>query len=120
MEYQLKIKKKQLEVIFDKDAFSRPDTTLDVLSSLKPVFKPNGTVTAGNSSDINDGAAALVITTENNAERLGFPILCYIKGFATAGYDPKLMGYTLVISTRKLMVRYKLTADDFDIVEFMV
>ena len=102
---------------FASDEFPRPDTTMETLARLRPVFKKDGTVTAGNASGINDGASALVIASRAKAEELDLPVMATIKGFTTRGCDPAIMGYGPIESTRALMERYGLSIDDFDLAE---
>lgn len=97
-------KTKQVEVI-DKDEFIRPETTVESLSSLRPAFKKDGVVTAGNSSGINDGAAALILTTREVANALNLPILATLTGYAEAGVDPSIMGIGPVPAIEKLIQR---------------
>jgi acetyl-CoA C-acetyltransferase len=90
---------------------------METLARLRPVFKKDGTVTAGNASGINDGASALVIASRAKAEELDLPVMATIKGFTTRGCDPAIMGYGPIESTRALMERYGLSIDDFDLAE---
>ncbi len=93
------------------------DLTLEKLSSLKPIFRKNGTVTAGNSSGINDGAAAVLLMSREKADELGLkPIVRWV-GSAVAGVDPSVMGYGPVPSTEKLLKRFNLTLDDIGLIE---
>jgi 3-oxoadipyl-CoA thiolase len=93
------------------------DLTLEKLSSLKPIFRKNGTVTAGNSSGINDGAAAVLLMSREKADELGLkPIVRWV-GSAVAGVDPSVMGYGPVPSTEKLLKRFDLTLDDIGLIE---
>src|SRR5579871_4729334 len=100
-----------------RDEHPRPDTTLEKLASLKPVFRAGGTVTAGNASGINDGAAALVIASEEKARELGAEPLGAFVGSAAMGVDPRVMGIGPVPAVRKLLDRTGLTAADLDLVE---
>ena len=93
------------------------DTSLEQLARLRPAFQKGGTVTAGNSSGINDGAAALVLTTGERASELGLRPLVRWVGSAVAGVDPGVMGYGPVPSTRKLLDRLGLTLDDIGLIE---
>ena len=104
-------------IVFDTDEFPRFGTTAEKLSKLKPAFKPDGSVTAGNSSGINDGAAIMVLMSREKAESLGLPILATIKSYASAGVDPSIMGYGVVPASKKAMELAKLSADDLDLVE---
>jgi 3-oxoadipyl-CoA thiolase len=99
------------------DEHPRPETTVDVLAKLKPAFRPDGTVTAGNASGINDGAAALVIASEDKARELGVDPLGAFVGSAVAGVDPRVMGIGPVPAVRKLLDRAGVAAGDIDLVE---
>jgi 3-oxoadipyl-CoA thiolase len=101
----------------DRDEHPRPDTTEEKLAALKPAFRADGTVTAGNSSGINDGAAALVIASEEKAAALGAEPLGAFLGSAVAGVDPRVMGIGPVPAVRKLLERTGVAADDIDLVE---
>jgi 3-oxoadipyl-CoA thiolase len=101
----------------DRDEHPRPDTTEEKLAALKPAFRADGTVTAGNSSGINDGAAALVIASEEKAAALGAEPLGAFRGSAVAGVDPRVMGIGPVPAVRKLLERTGVAADDIDLVE---
>jgi 3-oxoadipyl-CoA thiolase len=101
----------------DRDEHPRPDTTLEKLASLRPAFRDGGTVTAGNSSGINDGAAALVIASEERARELGREPLGRFVGSAVAGVDPRVMGIGPVPAVRKLLARAGVDAADVDLVE---
>ena len=93
------------------------DLTLEKLSSLKPIFRKNGTVTAGNSSGINDGAAAVLLMSREKADEIGLKPLARWVGSAVAGVDPRVMGYGPVPSTEKLLKRFDLTLDDIGLIE---
>jgi 3-oxoadipyl-CoA thiolase len=101
----------------DRDEHPRPDTTAEKLAGLKPAFRQNGTVTAGNSSGLNDGAAALVIAGEEKARELGVEPLGTFVGSAVAGVDPRVMGIGPVPAVRKLLGRVGLAVEDLDLVE---
>jgi 3-oxoadipyl-CoA thiolase len=101
----------------DKDEHPRPETTVEGLAKLKPFVRSGGTLTAGNSSGVNDGAAALLIASEAAAVRLGLTPRARILGMAAAGVPPRIMGIGPVPSTRRLMERLKLAIDDFDVIE---
>ena len=109
-------KTKQL-VIIDKDESIRPETTVESLSTLRPVFKTDGVVTAGNSSGINDGAAALILTTREVANTLNLPILATLTGYAEAGVDPSIMGIGPVPAIEKLIQRTHIPLDRVDLFE---
>jgi 3-oxoadipyl-CoA thiolase len=100
-----------------RDEHPRPDTSLEKLSTLKPAFREGGTVTAGNSSGINDGAAALVIASEERAQTLGIEPLGAFVGSAVAGVDPRVMGIGPVPAVRKLLERAGIDVSDLDLVE---
>ncbi|MDN4595158.1 thiolase family protein [Polycladomyces subterraneus] len=102
--------------LFDTDEHPR-ETTLEGLAKLKPVFKPGGTVTAGNSSGINDGAAALVLMSRRRAEQLGLQILGTVRAMAVAGVDPNIMGIGPVPTVRKLLKQNGLRIEDIDLIE---
>ncbi len=103
--------------IFDTDEHVRPDTTLEALAKLQPAFKKGGTVTAGNSSGVNDGAAALLIMSEEKARELGLKPLARIVASAAAGVDPLFMGVGPIPATRKLLARTGVTVDQIDLIE---
>jgi len=102
---------------FDSDEHPRPDVTLERISGLKPVFRKNGTVTAANSSGINDGAAALIVSSDSKAEKLGLNPLASIKSYAISGVDPSIMGIGPVPAMRMALDRAGLGIDDIDLVE---
>jgi 3-oxoadipyl-CoA thiolase len=101
----------------ERDEHPRPDTSAEKLASLKPAFRDGGTVTAGNASGINDGAAALVIASEEKAEELGIEPLGRFVASAVAGVDPRVMGIGPVPAVRKLLDRAGVTVADLDLVE---
>jgi 3-oxoadipyl-CoA thiolase len=100
-----------------RDEHPRPDTSAEKLGALKPAFREGGTVTAGNSSGINDGAAALVIASEEKAQELGVEPLGAFAGSAVAGVDPRVMGIGPVPAVRKLLDRAGVEVSDLDLVE---
>ncbi|HSK17303.1 MAG TPA: thiolase family protein [Gaiellaceae bacterium] len=100
-----------------RDEHPRPDTSLEKLGALKPAFRRDGSVTAGNSSGVNDGAAALVVASEARARALGAESLGRFAGSAVAGVDPRLMGIGPVPAVRKLLARVGVQAADLDLVE---
>ncbi|MBQ6517761.1 MAG: acetyl-CoA C-acetyltransferase [Anaerolineaceae bacterium] len=111
------IKNKKGDIIFDTDEGNRPGTTMEGLSKLKPAFKPDGMVTAGNSSAINDGAAAVVLMSESKAKELGVtPMATWVCG-ALGGVDPSIMGIGPVEATKKVLAKTGMTIDDFDLIE---
>lgn len=104
-------------VIFDTDEFPRFGTTAEKLAKLRPAFKKDGTVTAGNASGINDGAAMLVICSKEKAVELGLPIMATIKSYGSAGVDPSVMGLGVVPATELAFKRAGITAKDIDLAE---
>jgi 3-oxoadipyl-CoA thiolase len=103
--------------IFDKDEHPRADTTLEQLAKLKTPFRENGTVTAGNASGVNDGAAAMILASEEAVKKYGLTPRARILGMASAGVPPRIMGIGPVPSTRKLMDKLGLKITDFDVIE---
>jgi acetyl-CoA C-acetyltransferase len=101
----------------DRDEFPRPGTTVEKLADLKPTFKKDGSVTAGNASGINDGAAALVVTTAAKASAIGTAPLARILAYASTGVDPMIMGMGPVPAVRQLLERAQLTISDVDLFE---
>jgi acetyl-CoA C-acetyltransferase len=110
------IKTKKGETIFDTDEFPRK-TDIEKLGSLKPSFKKEGTVTAGNASGINDGAGACVVMSKDKADALGVKPLARIVSYASGGVDPKIMGVGPIPATRKALEKAGLTVDDLDLIE---
>ena len=104
-------------VLVDKDEHPRPDATLEALAKLKPVVREGGTVTAGNAAGINDGAAALIVASEEAAKKHGLTPRARILGYATAGVPPRVMGMGPVPATQKLMAKTGLALKDFDVIE---
>jgi len=104
-------------VVVDRDEHPRPDTTIEQLAKLQPAFRKGGTVTAGNSSGINDGAAALLLMELATARRLGYAPLARVVATAVAGVDPSYMGLGPIPATRKALERAGLTIDDIGLVE---
>ena len=111
------IKTRKEEKVFDTDEFVRPSTNLESLAKLRPAFKKDGTVTAGNASGINDGAACIILMSEKRANELGINILGFIDGYAPAGLDNKVMGLGPIPATRKVLDKLNLTTDDIDLFE---
>ena len=103
--------------VVDKDEHPRPETTLEGLAKLKPFVRSPGTVTAGNASGVNDGAAAMIIASEEAAKAHGLTPHARVLGMASAGVPPRIMGIGPVPSTRKLMERLGLKIGDFDWIE---
>jgi 3-oxoadipyl-CoA thiolase len=104
-------------VTVDKDEHLRPDTTMEALAKLKPIVRDPGTITAGNASGVNDGAAAMLIASEAAAKAQGLTPVARITGMAAAGVPPRVMGIGPVPSTQKLMARVGLKIGDFDVIE---
>jgi len=102
---------------FDTDEFVRTGATYDALAKLKPAFKKDGSVTAGNASGINDGAAFMVVMSADKAKELGIKPLAKIVSYASAGLDPQIMGYGPVPSSKKALEKLGITAADLDLVE---
>jgi len=100
-----------------RDEHPRPDTTLEKLAALKPAFRTGGTVTAGNASGVNDGAAALVIASEEKARELGVEPLGTFVGSAVSGVDPRVMGIGPIPAVRKLLARTGVGVEELDLVE---
>ncbi|MFS0599636.1 acetyl-CoA C-acetyltransferase [Peribacillus frigoritolerans] len=135
LESQMKAEKAQLEgrfadeivpveykrrgktILVDQDEHPRHGLTIDQLAKLRPAFKENGTVTAGNASGINDGGAMLVLMSKEKADELGLEALATIKSYANAALDPKIMGYGPVPATRKALAKVGLTIDEIDLME---
>jgi acetyl-CoA C-acetyltransferase len=111
------IPSKKGDVIVDTDEYPRAGTTVESLAKLKPAFKKDGTVTAGNASGINDGAAVLIIMAAEKAKELGLEVLGKITGYASAGVDPSIMGIGPVPAVKKALVRAKLEIKDLDLIE---
>lgn len=105
------------EVVIDKDEFIKPNMTMEKLAKLKPAFKKDGTVTAGNASGINDGAAMLIVMSKEKAEELGLEIMATVVSYATCGVDPSIMGYGPVPTVRKALEKANLTMNDIELVE---
>ena len=108
---------KKGDTVFDTDEFPREGTTIESLAKLKPAFKKGGTVTAGNASGINDGAAAFVVMSAEKAAELGLKPMAKVVSYASAGVDPSIMGIGPVPSSRKALEKAGLTADDLSLVE---
>ena len=115
--FTLKVPGKKGDLELKQDEHPRPETTLDSLAKLQPVFKKTGSVTAGNSSGITDGASTMLVMSRQEADDRGLRPMARILGVAAAGVDPHIMGIGVVPATRKLMARASLTLGDFDLYE---
>lgn len=111
------IKTKKGEKVFDTDEFPREGTTMEVLAKLRPAFKKGGTVTAGNASGLNDGAAALVVMSADKAKELGITPMAKIVSYASAGVDPAIMGIGPIPASRKALAKAGLEVKDLDLIE---
>ena len=111
------LKKRDGDLIFSKDEFIRYNTTLESLAKLKPAFDKEGSVTAGNSSGMNDGAAALLIMEKQKAESLGLPPMAKIASYAHVGVDPSIMGIGPVAASRKALAKANWNINDLDLIE---
>jgi acetyl-CoA C-acetyltransferase len=113
----VEIKSKKGTAEFARDEHVRPDATIESLGKLKPVFKPDGTVTAGNASGMNDAAAAVVLMSAEKADALGAPVRGRILSYSYCGVDPKIMGIGPVPAVRKALERAGKSLDDVDVIE---
>ena len=111
------VKTRKGEVVVSQDEYPKPDTTAEVLGKLRPAFNKEGTVTAGNASGINDGAAAVVVMSAEEARRRGITPLARIVSWATAGVDPSIMGTGPIPASRKALAKAGWTVADLDLIE---
>ena len=111
------VRTRREEISFNTDEFVRANTTLESLAQLRPAFKKDGTVTAGNASGINDGAACVILMSENRVKELGLDVLGYIEGYASAGLDNRMMGLGPVPATKKVLEKLNLNIEDIDLFE---
>ncbi len=111
------VKTRKEEIVIDADEYPRHGTTTDTLAKLRPAFDKEGTVTAGNASGINDGAAAIVLASSDEAEKRGLKPLARIASWATAGVEPSIMGSGPIPASRKALERAGWSVDDLDLVE---
>ena len=111
------VKTRKDEIVIDVDEYPRHGTTTDTLAKLRPAFDKEGTVTAGNASGINDGAAAIVLASSEEAEKRGLKPLARIASWATAGVEPSIMGSGPIPASRKALERAGWSVDDLDLVE---
>ena len=115
--FPVEVKTRKGTTVVSRDEAPRPDTTLEGLAKLPPLFIKDGTITAGNAPGTNDGASAVVIMSREKAEELGAPILATIKGYAQASRESRYIATVPGIAIQKLMDKYSLTLDDFDLME---
>lgn len=113
----VEIKKKKETIVFDTDEGPRPGTTPESIAKLRPAFKKDGIVTAANASSINDGAAAIVVMSEEKAKELGIKPMATWVGGALAGVEPEIMGVGPVAATKKVMAKTGTKIEDFDLIE---
>ncbi|MFH0384001.1 acetyl-CoA C-acetyltransferase [Streptococcus suis] len=104
-------------LVFDTDEYPRENASMEGMAKLRPAFKKDGTVTAGNASGINDGAAAIIMMSSEKAAQLGLPVLATIKSYASAGLDPTIMGCGPIYASRKALDKAGLSVSDLDLVE---
>lgn len=115
--FPFEVKERKSSFLFDTDEHPKPDTTMESLAKLKPAFKPDGIVTAGNSSGMNDGSSAVVIMSEDKALELGLKPLVRILATSSAGVDPRYMGLGPVPAIRKVLKKTGLQLEDMDLIE---
>ena len=113
----LEIVQKKGSIVFDSDEYIKPGSTIEGLAGLRPAFSKDGTVTAGNASGINDGAAAVIMMSATKAKELGLPVLARIKAYASSGLDPAIMGMGPVSATRLCLKKAGWTHEDVDLME---
>lgn len=111
------LKSKKGDTIFEKDEYVKLDANSEGLGKLKPAFDKDGSVTAGNSSGINDGAALVLVMSKEKAKALNLPILATIKAVASAGVDPSIMGIGAAAAAKKVLENTKIHIDDIDLIE---
>jgi len=113
----LEIVQKKGSIVFDTDEYVKPGSTIEGLAGLRPAFAKDGTVTAGNASGLNDGAAAVIMMSATKAKELGLPVLARIKAYASSGLDPAFMGMGPVSATKLCLKKAGWTPDDLDLLE---
>lgn len=113
----VEVKEKKRTFFFDTDEFPRPGTTMEVLAKLRSIVKPGGTITAGNSCGLNDGAAAVVLMSESKVQETGLKPLARIIDITAAALDPTIMGYGPYYATKKILKRTGMTLDQIDLIE---
>lgn len=111
------IRQKKSEILFDQDEYPRADASAEALAKLRPAFKADGSVTAGNASGINDGAAALIVMSAEKAKALGLKPMARIRGYGSGGVDPAFMGMGPVPATLKALEKARLSVSDIDLIE---
>ena len=111
------VKGRKGDVVVSSDEYPKPETTLEILGKLRPAFAKDGSVTAGNASGINDGAAAVVVMTAAEAAKRGITPLARIASWATAGVDPSIMGTGPIPASRKALAKAGWKIDDLDLIE---
>lgn len=111
------VKQKKNEIVFDTDEYVKANTTIEILSKLRPAFKKDGTVTAGNASGINDAGAAMIVASEDFVKAHGIKPLAKIRSHGSVGCDPSIMGVGPIESTRQALARAGLTVADLDLIE---
>jgi acetyl-CoA C-acetyltransferase len=113
----LEIVQKKGSIVFDTDEYVKPGSTIEALAGLRPAFAKDGSVTAGNASGLNDGAAAVIMMSATQAKELGLPVLAKIKAYASSGLDPAFMGMGPVSATKLCLKKAGWTPDDLDLLE---
>jgi len=113
----VEVKQRKGTVTVDRDEHFRPDTNIEALSKLRPAFAPDGSVTAGNASGINDGAAAVVVMSRKKAEEVGVKPMGAVRSYASAGVPPRIMGIGPVPATQKALAKSGLALDEIDLIE---
>lgn len=111
------LKSKKGDTEFATDEFVKTDISAESLAKLRPAFDKDGSVTAGNASGINDGAAMVLVMSKNKAKELGLPILCTIKAIASIGVDPSIMGIGAAMAAKKVLANAKMSIDDMELIE---
>ena len=111
------VKTRKGDIVVSQDEYPKHGTTIENLSKLKPAFKKDGTVTAGNASGINDGAAALILMSADKAKELGIQPIATIKGYGSAGVDPSIMGIGPIEASKKALNQAGITVADLDLIE---
>ncbi|MYN15610.1 acetyl-CoA C-acyltransferase [Rugamonas sp. FT107W] len=113
----LEIVQKKGSIVFDTDEYVKPGSTIEALAGLRPAFAKDGTVTAGNASGLNDGAAAVIMMSASKAKELGLTVLAKVKAYASSGLDPAFMGMGPVSATKLCLKKAGWTPDDLDLME---